>query len=428
MYPAEALAVGGKVEVDAVIYAGIRRCEGDAGPGGVDLADEGHCGGVGLEPLNYAAPVLLLDVPVYGHGLHPGLAQDLLAKGLYFVYLRQEAGENHQLLLALHNVVLEYVGQGVQLSPAYQLGPGGVILYQEAAGELLKAEQLREDRGGGDPAAVGQFCVAVPAEAVVEVPLFLAEGDVPVFKGLFRQVQGFLFGHPVGDTMLLLYQLIQVPVADNLLAVEAAHFAVATPEGVEVRPKNRGVEEAVLAEYVDCLVLYRGTGEDHLVSGLVPQVVKGLALFGVVGLDPLAFVCDYQIGVVFLQGVEDALPPGAFVVDDRHLQVVVGEAHQVRQLLQALGLAAQHGLDGVGEGGVLLEFFGPDGADRGGGYDQHPLYLAHLVPSPGHRYGGEGLAATHLKQEAEAFPGSGADFSLGHGCFLLPLGACIGTG
>ena len=203
--------------------------------------------------------------------------------------------------------------------------------------------------------------------------------------------------------MFFLDELVQVPVPDDLFPVEAAHLAVAAPEGVEIQAEDRGVQEAVLTEDVDGLILDRRPAQDQLVPGLVSQLVHGLALGGVMGLDPLAFVRYDEVCVEAHQGVDDILSPGGLVVDHGHLQVGVWEPLKVRQLLQALGLGPQHGAYGVWEGGVILKLFRPDGADRGGGHDQHPLHLAHLVPGPGHGDGGQGLAAAHLEQKAEAF-------------------------
>ena len=186
MNTAQALTVGGVVEIDAVKNAGVRCREGDAGPSCVDLPDEYRGVRVRLEPLDDAAPVLLFDFPVNGHGAHSGSAQDLLAESFDFVYLREKPGEDYQLLFPLDHVVLQNVLQGVQLSPAHQAGLVRIVLHQKAPGELLKAEKFGQDRGGGDGSAVRQLGVAVPAQSVVEVPLLFAQGDVAVLEGLFR--------------------------------------------------------------------------------------------------------------------------------------------------------------------------------------------------------------------------------------------------
>ena len=137
VYPAQALAIGGEVEVDAVKNAGVCRCQGDAGTGGVDLADEDRGLRVGLELLDDVSAILFFDVAVDGHGFHSGGAECLSAQGLDLVNLWDEPGEYYQLLFALDHVVLEDVLQGVQLPPTDQLRLDGVILHQEAAGELL---------------------------------------------------------------------------------------------------------------------------------------------------------------------------------------------------------------------------------------------------------------------------------------------------
>ena len=152
--------------------------------------------------------------------------------------LRDEPGEDHQLLFALDHVVLEDVLQGVQLPPTDQFRLDGVILHQEAAGELLQAQELRQNCGGGDGAAVCQLRIAVPPEPVVKVALRAAQCDVAVLEGLLRQVEGFLFGHAVGDAVFLSDESVQVTVPDDLLAVEAAHLAVAAAESVEVCPED----------------------------------------------------------------------------------------------------------------------------------------------------------------------------------------------
>lgn len=95
---------------------------------------------------------------------------------------------------------------------ADQLRLCGIILHQKAPGELLEPEELGQDRGGRNRAAVRQFCEVVTAEPVVDVPLFLAHGYVAVLEGLFREVEGFFLGNSVGNAVFLLDQLIQVPV------------------------------------------------------------------------------------------------------------------------------------------------------------------------------------------------------------------------
>ena len=389
---AQALLIGGVVEILRVVHAGVRRCQGDAGPGGVDLAYKDHGGRVGLELLDDVAPQLLLDVPVDGHRLHPVLAGNVARQLDDLHHLRDEPGEDDQLFLALHHVVLEDVGQGVQLAPAHQLGPCGIVLYQEPPGELLEPEQLGEDCGGRDGAATVQLGETVPPEFIVDVPLLLAEGDVPVFKGLLRQVEGLLLGHPVGDAVFLLDQGVQVAVLHDLLTVEPAHHTVPPPEGVEIHAEDGGVEETILAEDVHRLVLHRGAGEDQLVPGLVPQLMHSLALGGIVGLDALALIGDDQVGVIGQEPVEDVLPPGGLVIDDGHLQCLEGELVQVIQCLDAGFLVTEQHLDGVLEIGVVVELLRPDGADAGGRYDQHLLDLAHLVPGPDRGDGRQGLA------------------------------------
>ena len=65
VYPAQGLAVGGKIEIHAIINASVRRCEGDSGPGCVDLAYKDRGGRVRLELLNDCPPFLFLYVAVY---------------------------------------------------------------------------------------------------------------------------------------------------------------------------------------------------------------------------------------------------------------------------------------------------------------------------------------------------------------------------
>ena len=181
-----------------------------------------------------------------------------------------------------------------------------------------------------------------------------------------------------------------------------------------------------MAPEVYGFVLYRGAGEDELVPGFVPQLVHGLALGCVVGFDALALIGDDQVCVEVQEGVEDFLSPGALVVDHRHLQVWVGEPLKVCQGLEALLLRAQQGADGVGEGCVVLELFGPDGDHRGGGDDQHPADPLLLVSGSGHGDGRQGLAAAHLKEEAEAFiHGCRGDHLLSFAPALSRRGDCL---
>ena len=167
----------------------------------------------------------------------------------------EEPGENHQFLFPLDHVVLKDVLQRIELPPAYELGAGCVILDQKSPGKLLEPQELGQDGGRCYGAAALQLCVAITPEPVVKVPLFCGERDVPLFEGLFREVEGFLLGHPVCHGHLFPHQGIQVPVGYDLLPVEAAHHRIPPSEGEEVVPKNRGVQEAVLAEYVHRFVL-----------------------------------------------------------------------------------------------------------------------------------------------------------------------------
>ena len=109
--------------------------------------------------------------------------------------------------------------------------------------------------------------------------------------------------------MLFADEFVEVLVLDDLLAVEAAHLAVAAAEGVEVRPEDGRVEEAVLTENVHRLVLHRGAGENQLIPGLVAQLVHRFALGRIVGLDALALVGDDQVGIVLQQLFKDAVSP-----------------------------------------------------------------------------------------------------------------------
>ena len=150
---------------------------------------------------------------------------------------------------------------------------GCIVGDEEAAGELLQPQEFGQHRGCGDLPAVVQLGEAVPPQTVVDGPLFGREDDAPGLECLLRQVQGFLFGHPVGDGMLFADEFVEVLVLDDLLAVEAAHHGVAVAEGVEVGAEDGRVEEAVLTENVHRLVLHRGAGENQLVPGLVAQLV-----------------------------------------------------------------------------------------------------------------------------------------------------------
>ena len=348
--------------------------------------------------------------------------EHLFAQRLDLMDFREEPSEDHQLLATLDHIILQDVRQCIQLPPAHQLGLGGFILHQKAAGELLEAQEPGQDGCGRDSAAAVQLCIAVPPEPVVQAALFCAQGNIAALEGLFREVEGFFFGHPVGDAVFLLDQPVQVPIPDDLPLFKAAHHAVPVFEGVEVQAKNRGVEESVLTEDVDGLILHRRSRKDELVPGFVPQLVHGLALGGVVCLDALALISYDEVGIVVQQGLEDSLPPCGFVVDHGHLQVGVGEAHQIMQFLQALRLCPQHRADGVRKSGIVLKLFRPYGADACGGHNQHPLDLAHLVPGPGHRYCGESFATAHLEKKAEALSTRSAftGFRLFHAPSPLP--------
>ena len=192
--------------------------------------------------------------------------------------------------------------------------------------------------------------------------------------------------------MFLFDEGVQVAVLHDLLSVEPTHHAVAAAECVEVLAEDGGVEETVLAEDIHGLVLHRGAGEDHLVPGLVPQLVHGLALCGIVGLDALALIRDDHVSIKGQEAVEDVLTPGGLVVDHRHLQRLEGELVQVIQGLQPGLFVAQQHLDGVLEVGVVVELFRPHGAHAGGRHDQHFANLPHLVPGPDRGDGRQGLA------------------------------------
>ena len=150
----EALAVGGVVEIDRVIYASVGGCQGDAGASRVDLADEYHRGGVCLELLDDGTPALLGDFAVDRYRLHAVLREQLFRQLLDLMDFREEPGEDDQLLFTLDYIVLKDIGEGIQLAGADQLRFRGIVLHQEPPGELLEPEQFGEDGGGGDRAAV----------------------------------------------------------------------------------------------------------------------------------------------------------------------------------------------------------------------------------------------------------------------------------
>ena len=121
------------------------------------------------------------------------------------------------------------------------------------------------------------------------------------------------------------------------------------------------------------------------------------------GLDTLALVGDDQVGIVLQQLFKDAIPPRRFVVYDGYLEALEGKRFEVGEGLEALGLCTKQRFDRVPEVGVVCKLFRPDGADGGGGHDQHPLDLAEFVPGPGDGDGGQRLAAAHLKKKTETF-------------------------
>ncbi len=77
MYPAEALAVGGVVEIYRVLHAGVGGGEGNAGTRRVNLPHEHHRVRVGLKLTDDIAPLSFWDIPTNGHALLSGLTKHL---------------------------------------------------------------------------------------------------------------------------------------------------------------------------------------------------------------------------------------------------------------------------------------------------------------------------------------------------------------
>ena len=141
----EALRVSGVVECDAVVDTGVGCGQGDAGARRVDLADENHRGGVFLELLDDVAPLLFRDGSVNGHRFHAALSDDVLRPFDDLQDLRDEPGEDHQLLFALQNVVLDDVREGIELPGADQLRLGCIVGDEEAASELLQPQEFGQN-------------------------------------------------------------------------------------------------------------------------------------------------------------------------------------------------------------------------------------------------------------------------------------------
>src|SRR5699024_9193957 len=219
----QGLGVVGVVEVQAVKHRRAGRVQGDAEACRLDLGYKDLDAGVLLERLDDGAPLVHGDLAVDAAIADAALFQQLADGG----DLGAEAGKDHQLLPGLLDVVLQDVGQSVQLGAAG--GPGAVAavgLYK-AAGQLHQPQQLGQDDGGGDVFAVFQLDAAGPGDLRVQPPRRALQLHIPADKGLPGQVQALGLGHPQGDGVLFACQLVHVLVAYDLVAAVAAHLAVA---------------------------------------------------------------------------------------------------------------------------------------------------------------------------------------------------------
>ena len=129
--------------------------------------------------------------------------------------------------------------------------------------------------------------------------------------------------------MLPPYEVIHILVAHDLTPVKTSHDGVSVPELVEVLSEDRRVQETVLTVYVDRIILHWRPREDQLVSCLVSQLVHGLALSCVVGLDSLALVRDDHVRIELLQSLKDPVPPCGLVVDHGHLECLERELFEI---------------------------------------------------------------------------------------------------
>src|SRR5699024_6638910 len=164
--PGQGLGVVGVVEVQAVEHRSAGSVKGDAQACGLDLGHKDLDAGVFLERLDDGAPLVHGDLAVDAAIADAALLQQLADGG----DLGAEAGKDHQLVSALLDVVLQEIGQGVQLGGADRSGLVGPVGLYKAAGQLHQPQQLGQDDGGGDVFAVFQLGAAGPGDLRVHLP------------------------------------------------------------------------------------------------------------------------------------------------------------------------------------------------------------------------------------------------------------------
>ena len=226
--------------------------------------------------------------------------------------------DDHQFPVFLQRGLHDFF-QGVQLGLADLLGTA-FVPAQEAAGQLREPQELGQDIGDGDFAAL-ELGVAVLDKPRVQTLRLGFQGYLALDVDGCGKVEALGLGRPERDGMHPLAEFAFHGAFENggVVAV-TRHVEVAVSEGVEAVAEDGGFQKLVLAEQVDGLVGDRGAGEQQAVACFRAQSVHSFAGRDVVCLDLVSLVRDDQVGAPAKQFFFQS--PRALVVDDRDLDAI----------------------------------------------------------------------------------------------------------
>ena len=279
------------------------------------------------------------------------------------------------------------------------------------ADDLVQPHELGQSVVGGHHVAVDQR-QGHELHLVVGLGLLVGELDLAAREHLVRQVQALILGHAEGEAVELLLQLVQVPVADDLLERVGGHLAfdkdrVPRLEGVvAVVVETRRRQELALAVQVQRALGDRGPCGDALVDRLLAHLDDVFGALGVGGLDGGALI-DGHIGVGHPQegpGKGHALLGAErFDVHDQDTQGVHRLEHGLHLGLLSLAWRWRPAGHRVGDVGrhVLWDLPRvPVTIDALGGHHQHGVDLALVVEHCRVVDQHEALACAHVGQQS----------------------------
>ena len=398
-----------KVKVVAVIDHGAGSGERQAVAAGAGVADE--------------EPQIMVSVLKVGHDLlaclglsvakvcgHAGHAVLLLQRQLDVLDVATVVGPDDYLAINLFDLREQFVDAvaGDVLLPA-------VVQLDVATANLLQPHDLRERVVGGHQRAVIHHGQGHELHLLVVLFLLWRELNLPAHEHLVGQVQALVLGHAEGELVELLLQLIQVPVAYDLLECVGWHLAfnedrVPRLEGVEAVVVQAVVaQKLALAVQVQRALGDGRSGGDAAVHGFLANLDDALGALGPGRLDRGAFINRHE-GVGHTQkraGKQHALVCAEGLdVHHQHPQLVCAGQHLLH--LQLLRFARRRRPACHGQRDVLWHVLGylggvPIAVDTFGCYDEHridpALVIEHRCVVDEH----EALARAHLCENSNFF-------------------------